>query len=254
MKITAKLLAMAIALSGVTAAMADDDDENLKLAIHEVKVKMGHGMAFSDGMKAYSACLAEGDYDGSYSVWAALDGDRSRFYIVSPFNMWAEYDEEDDVSDDCWAKDEIRNGVFDHMAKWKTQYVERMNDWSGDNEGAKVVRLHNFRVDEGSDFRKVVGEITGILKDAKHEHMGTWYDVLGNGYWDADYFVVDHYDNFAAMDEDRKGVNDVLTEALGEENTSRIWDAFGDALEDENGYWTTMLVRRGGMGYSPEDD
>jgi hypothetical protein len=255
MRKTPIVLAITIALSAAGPLAADnhDSDESLKLAIHHVKVKMGHGMAFRAGMEAYSACLAENDYDESYSVWHAVDGDRTGYHIVSSFKLWGEFDEDDDASSECWQKEGMRAGVFDHLSSWETQYAERLSAWSGDMEGSNVVKLHNFRVDDNSDFRSVVSEITTHLKEADYEHMGTWYEMLSGGYWGADYFVVDHFENFAAMDEDRKGVNGVLTEVLGEDRTGRVWDAFREALEDDKGYWTFMLERRESMGYSADD-
>lgn len=256
MKISTKLLAAAIAVACAMPAAADNHEKEAtqKLAIHHVHVKMGHGMAFRAGMEAYSACLAEGGYEDSYSVWQAVDGDRTGYHIVSSFEMWAEFDEGNEISDACWAKDEIRSGVFDHMASWETSYAERMADWSGTAEGYTVVKLHNFRVEEGSEFRALVSEITGYMKEAKYEHQGTWYDVMGGSYWDPDYFVVEHFANYAAMDEKRKGANGVLTDAVGEDKAKEFWDKFGDTLADDKGYWSNMLVRRDSMGYSPSDD
>lgn len=256
MKKTTIMVAVATALTWTLPLAADNhaEDGSYKLAIHHVHVKMGHGAEFRAGMEAYSACLAEGDYEDSYSVWHAVDGDRTGYHIVSQFDMWAEFDEEDEVSDACWGNEEIRNGVFDHMSSWETSYAERLPDWSGDAEGFKVVKLHNFRVDDGSEFRSLVGEITGYMKEAKYEHMGTWYDVMGGGYWDADYFVVEHFENYAAMDADRKGANGVLRDAVGEEKAEQFWKNFRETLVEENGYWSNTLVRRDSMGYSPEDD
>ncbi|MBT8049617.1 MAG: hypothetical protein HKP21_05095 [Xanthomonadales bacterium] len=256
MKMTTKLTTAAVALACALPVAADnhETDAELKLAIHHVHVKMGHGAAFRAGMEAYSACLAEGGYDGDYSVWQAVDGDRTGYHIVSQFEMWAEFDEDNEVSDGCWANDEIRNGVFDHMSSWETQYAERLADWSGDAEGYTVVKLHNFRVEDGSAFRSLVGEMTGYMKEAEYEHMGTWYDVMGGGSWDADYFVVEHFENYAAMDGKRKGANGVLQDAVGEEKAEQFWDNFGETLTDEKGYWTNMLERQDSMGYSPAED
>ena len=256
MKKKTTYMAAALALAWALPGAADDHqtEENQKLAIHHVHVKMGHGAEFRAGMEAYSACLAEGDYEDSYSVWQAVDGDRTGYHIVSSFNMWAEFDEDDPISDGCWGKDEIRDGVFDHMASWETEYAERLAAWSGDAEGYTVVKLHNFRVEDGPGFRSLVGEITGHMKEAKYEHLGGWYDMLTGGYWDADYFVVDYFKNYGAMDEERKGANGVLREVLGDEKTDQIWASLREALAEDKGYWTNMLVRRDSMGYSPEED
>jgi len=256
MKKTTKILAAAIALTWTFTAYADHHakSENQKLAIHHVHVKMGHGAGFRSGMEAYSACLAEGGYKDSYSVWQAVDGDRTGFHIVSSFGMWAEFDEENEISDACWGNEEIRNGVFDHMSSWETSYAKRMADWSGEADGYNLVKLHNFSVEDGSEFRSMVSEVTGHMKKANYEHLGTWYDVLGGDSSNADYFVVEHFENYAAMDEDRKGAGGILKDALGEEKAEEFWENFGDTLSDENGYWSNILERQDSMGYSPEDD
>lgn len=255
-KKTTLILAATIAMTWTMQGVADHHEkgENQKLAIHHIHVKMGHGVHFKAGMEAYSACLAESGYEDSYSVWQAVDGDRTGYHIVSSFDMWAEFDEEDEASSACWKKEGMRDGIFDHMASWKTSYAKRMADWSGSADGYSIVKLHNFSVEDGSEFRSLVSEMTGHLKKAKYEHMGTWYDVLGSGHKGADYFVVEHFENYAAMDEDRKGVSGVLKDAVGEEQAEQFWEKFGETLADENGYWSNLLQRQDSMGYSPDED
>jgi hypothetical protein len=92
------------------------------------------------------------------------------------------------------------------------------------------------------------------MKAAKYEHMGTWYDVQPGGYGQPDYFVVDHFTNFAAMGEDRKGANGVLEDAIGEEKTAEFWDDVMDTLPDDKGYWAATLTRQASQGYLPDDD
>lgn len=254
MKKTTMILATALSLGlGITASADNHESEvERKLAIHHVNVKIGHGPAFQAGMEAYSKCLAENDYDDSYSVWSALDGDRTAYHIVAGFEKWAEFGEDDDASDKCWADEDIRNGVFGHMVSWSTSYARMLPDWSTGVDGSQVVKLHNFRVKDGEDFREVVGKIVGHMKADDEAIPGTWYSVMSGGGLDADYFVVEHFENFAAMDEDGKGANDVLVEAIGEEGAAEVWEDFNDALEDD-GYFATTLVRRPSMGYSNDD-
>ena len=256
MKTTTKLLAAAAAMACAMPAMADNHSsgDDYRLAIHHVHVKMGHGPDFRAGMEAYAKCLGENDYDGSYSVWQAVDGDRTGYHIVARFDMWAEMDESDPASDACWGDDDIRNGVFSNMASWETHYAKRMPEWSGNAEDYTVVKLHNFRVEDDDKFRALVGQLSGYMIEGKSEHVGSWYNVDTAGYWQADYFVVDHFDNFAAMDAKRKGVNDFLREAIGEEKADELWDDFGDALADEKGYWVNTLQLQDSLGYSSDED
>lgn len=258
MNLNANLLKSGAAalLIASTGAVADNHEEGeaYHLAIHHVHAKLGHIPEFQAGMEAYSNCLKENDAEDGFSVWRSFDGDRTGFHIVGRFDKWAEFDEDDEVSNGCWGNDEIRAGVFDHMASWETSYAEKLPAWSGNAEGSTVVRLHNFRVDEGDDFRALVGEITGYMKDAEYEHQADWFTVVGGGYWDADYFAVAHYENFAAMDEDRLGVGGVLSEAVGEESAGRFWDAWRETTADEKGYWNEVLALQSSMGYNPDDE
>ncbi|MDX1626867.1 MAG: hypothetical protein R3323_10160 [Wenzhouxiangellaceae bacterium] len=256
MKHTTKTLIAASALACSLPLAADNHEggDDYMLAIHHVHVKVGDMPAFREGMKAYVECYAENGGEDGFSVWQALDGDRTGFHIVGRFDAWAEFGEEDPTDEKCWGNDEIRKGVFDHMSSWETMYAKRMPAWSGDASNYSIVKLHNFRVDEGSDFRALVGEITGYMSEAEYAHQGTWYDVQGGRYWDPDYFVVEHFENFAAMDADRQGAYGVVREAVGEERADQLWEDFGDTLEEEGGYWSFTLVRQGEMGYEPEED
>lgn len=259
MNLNANLLKSGAAalLIASTGALADNHEEGeaYHLAIHHVHAKLGHIPEFQAGMEAYSNCLKENDAEDGFSVWRSFDGDRTGFHIVGRFDKWAEFDADDEVSDGCWGNDEIRGGVFDHMASWETSYAEKLPAWSGSGaEGYTVVHLHNFRVEENGDFRAVVGEITGYMKDAEYVHQADWFNVMTSGYWDADYFAVTHFDNFAAMDEDRLGVMGVLREAVGDERAEQLWEDWGDTLADEKGYWRETLVLQSSMGYSPDDE
>jgi hypothetical protein len=91
------------------------------------------------------------------------------------------------------------------------------------------------------------------MKEAKYEHMGSWYDVIGSSSNEPDYFVVTHYDNFAAMDEDRTGPYNVVKEQAGEERADELWDQFGDSLKDDWEYFTVLLRRDTELSHSNDD-
>lgn len=255
MKYSKTMLAAAAAMAATLplTATAQDDGEAYHLAIHTVNAKLGSIPEFRAGMEAYSNCLAENDGDSGYSVWRSMDGDRTGFHIVNRFDTWAEMDEDSPASDACWGNNEIRAGVFDNISSWETSYATKMPEWSGDAEDYTVVQLHNFRVSDGDDFRDVVGEMMGYMKEAEYEHHPDWFNVMPGGYWEADMFAVSHFADFGAMDEDRKGVMGVLNETVGEERAEQMWEAWGDSMEDMRGYWRETLALQPSMGYSPDD-
>lgn len=252
-----KLLTAAIALACSLPVVADNhegDDESYKLTIHHVHAKLDSIPAFQAGMEAYADCVEENGAEEGYSVWRAIDGDRTKFHIVNQFGAWAEMDEDNEASAACWGNEAIRAGVFDNMASWQTRHAEKMPAWSGDSENYTVVRLHNFRVEEGDDFRALVGEMMGYMEEAEYEHQPDWFDVMSSGYWTADFFAVSHYENFAALDEDRAGVDGILREAVGEQRADQIWEDWGDTLAEEKGYWRETIELQPSMGYSPDEE
>ncbi|MCA1777871.1 MAG: hypothetical protein LC637_00380 [Xanthomonadaceae bacterium] len=108
---------------------------------------------------------------------------------------------------------------------------------------------------EKSDSNRlsIVGAITSIMKEAEYEHMGTWYDVIGNDSNEPDYFVVSHYNNFAALDEDRVGAYKSVSDAAGEERADELWEQFGNALHDDWEYSSQLLRRDVELSHSGDD-
>ena len=222
------------------------------ISIMDLSIQHGHGMQFREAMTASMECYAENDGENEWSTWGAVDGEPNRMMIVSRMDMWAEMDSEDPGDEACWPEHGAE--LTSHVSDANRRIWRRMSDWSGDAEGYTVVRLHNFRVDEGDEFREVIGEIVGMMKEAEYEHMGTWYDAVGTQHWAADYFVVDHYENFAALDEGRKDANGIMVDALGEEGAAEMWDRLGETLADMEPYWTITLRRIDSLSHSSNDD
>lgn len=254
MNIHKKLLTAALAAAFCLPAVADDHEEvdDYMLSIMDISTKHGHGMQFRKAMTAYMACYAENGGTNEWSAWGVVDGEPNRMMLVSRMDMWAAMDSDDPGDAACWP--EHGDKMTSHVSDANRRLWRRMPDWSGDAEGYSVVRLHNFRVDDGDAFREIVGEIAGMMKEAEYEHMGIWYDAVGTQRWGADYFVVDHFENFAALDEDRKGANGIMIDALGEEAAADMWDRFGETLSDMEPYWTITLRHIEALSHSADDE
>lgn len=238
-------------LTAGTNALAQDDEDGHILEITKVGVKIGHEMKFRDAVKAYHGCLIENEYEGSWSTWSNVGGEGREYHFVSTMANWAEMDSPSEASKTCWS--EHHDSLTAHVNSVSTRFARAEPDWSGEAEGYSVVRLHHFRVDDGDEFRDAVGAITGILKGAEHEHLGSWYRMIGNDANEPNYFVVAHYKNFAALDEDRTGPYDALVEAEGEERADELWEQFGDSLHDDGEYFTDLLRREDELSHSNED-
>lgn len=254
MKISKLLFALGAGtlLAAATNAFAQDDDEDGHiLEITKVDVEIGHEMKFREAVKAYHECLAEHEYEGTWSTWSNVGGDGRSFHFVSTMDNWAEMDSSSEAGKTCWSEHHDR--LTSHVKSVSTRFARAEPGWSGNAEGYSVVRLHQFRVDDNSEFRDAVGAITGILKEAEHEHLGNWYRMIGNDANEPNYFVVAHYENFAALDEDRTGPYDAVVEAAGEERADELWKQFGDSLHDDNEYFTDLLRREKELSLSDEE-
>jgi hypothetical protein len=228
-----------LALSAVSVAQ---DTPVRMLEVTEIGVKIGHEMKFREGVKAYMQCYEEQGGGGNWSAWRNVGGSGISYHIVSFRSGWADLGQTDAARDSCWSK--IDEQVSPHMESVSTSFARHMPDWSGSpGDGNTVVRLHQFRVDDGEKFRETVGAITSIMKESDYPHLGSWYNVLGNSSNEPDYFVVAYYKDFAAMDEDRDGAYDAVKAAAGEERAEELWDDFGEALTDDWDYFTVLLRR-----------
>ena len=250
MDIRTLLTGIAAGIVLVPGVAAAQDDESHMIEITEIDIKAGHWRKFSAGMESYISCYEEQEGEGSWSAW--WDMEHSTIHLVSQMDGWADMDERDEASMKCWSV--IEEEIAPHITKVETSFARPLPDWSGDAEGYDVVRLHRFRVDDESAFRETVGTVTDILEEAEYEHLGSWYDVIGNDAGEPDYFVVEHFDDFAEMDEDRAGAYRAVLDAEGEERADDLWEQFGDSLHDDWEYSTLLLSRSSELAYSPDED
>lgn len=241
MKISTPILALGASamLAASASTIAQEDNGSYILEITQVEVKIGHDPKFREALKPYHECLAGREDAPTWSAWRNVDGNPNVYHFVSTMANWAEMDTPNEAGMACWS--EHRDGITSHVESVSIKFARRMPEWSGDAEGYTVVRLHQFRVDDGEAFSEAVSAITGIMKEAEYAHLGSWYDVIGNGSHEPGYFVVSYYDNFAAMDEDRAGPRKAVADAAGEERAAELWEQFGDALRDDWEYSTELL-------------
>lgn len=253
MRMTKTMLALgasALLASSMTVT-AQDEDESPVLQMTRVEIKLGHGTQFREALKPYNACVAGKDPDASWGAWRNIGGEGTSYWFVSTMANWAEMDEPNQATADCWPEHE--DSVMAHVSSISTGFARRIAEWSGEAEDYQVVRLHQFRVDDGSEFREAVSAITSILKEAEYEHLGTWYRMIGNSSNEPDFFVVSHYDDFAAMDEDRPSLYSVVREHSGQERADELWEQFDDALKEDWEYFHVMLRRDLELSHSSDD-
>ncbi|MEN1727710.1 MAG: hypothetical protein AAGJ52_04645 [Pseudomonadota bacterium] len=255
MKLRNCMLALAagsLMVSASTAVADNHESDDYMLNMTIIDVKPGHMRPFREGMTAYNACYSENGGERSWSVWNNVTGSGDYYYMVSRMDAYAEMDEQNAATMACWSI--IEEQVAPHVIEVESKITKRMGAWSAANQDVDVVELHHFRVAENSDFRAAVGAITAILSEAEYEHQGVWYEHLHNSSGQPDYFVVESYDNFAAMDEERSGAYRAVADAEGEERADELWADFRASLTDDWAYRNEVLRRVPSLAMTQGDD
>lgn len=239
------------ALSAIWVVAPAQEDTPPILEVTELQVQLGHDSEFRAGIKAYAECYRENDGKNGWSMWRSVDGKAGVYHVVSEMDSWADMDSPDPAGQKCWSA--IEDQVSPHLSAVSTQFARRKPEWSGDPGEFSVVRLHQFRVDDDDAFAAAVGAVTAIMKEAEYPHVGTWYDVIDADSNEPGYFVVEHFANFAAMDEQRAGPYNTVKDQAGEARADELWQQFGDSLTDDWEYFSELLVRVDELGYSTDE-
>lgn len=256
--LTRTILATGIAalIGASLPAQAQDAEEAEPSMIYDtrISIKPGHMRQFARGMAAWKECYLEHGGEDTWSIWR--DRESSAVHWVSSMAGWADLGEDDAAGEACVSIVEME--LAPHVTEVQSRFARSMPAWNRADEDDEVmnnvVRLHQFRVEDGDAFREAVSNMVAIWKEADFEHMPYWYDVIGNNAGEAGYFAAVGWENFAAMDEDRTSGNDVLVEAVGEEQAEAMWDAMRDALHDDWEYSTVLLSRMTELSHSEDDE
>jgi len=235
------------------ASLPAQESDSTVLSMTRIYLEPVSWMTFGSAMEEYIGCYAENDGEDSWTAWRDMEEDV--VWIVNSMEGWAEMDEgRSEANRACYSIIEEKMGPL--VRKVKTAYAERMDDWSDDYENYDVVRLHQLVVADGMEFREAMGEMVSIVMESDYEHgAGTWYSMIGADADEVGYFNVEHYESFAAMDEDRAGYYGVIVEAKSEDEAAEMWEEMMDALADDgHGYDTVLLARAEDWSYDPDGE
>jgi hypothetical protein len=243
--------AAALALGMASSMAVAQESEGYMLSMTKVYLQPLSWMAFGSGLQEFIECNKNEEVEGSWSTW--VDQERPVVWFVSRMDNWAERDESAGLGP-CYPV--LEEKMRDSVRYIETEFARYMTDWNTeDDTDPGVVRLHQFSVDEGAKFRRVVSEITDVLKEAEYEHQGDWFEMLGEDGDEVNFFVVSEFDNFAELDADRQSAGAVLEEAIGEDAADALWERMWDTLADDGeGYDTVMLRHIPGWSYDGDSD
>lgn len=237
--------ALAIGMTS-TAALAQESDDYM-LRMTKIYLQPVSWMEFGAGMEAYLECHREKELDNSWSTW--VDMERPVVWFVSRMDNWAEMD--GPGLGPCYSI--VEEQMSDAIRYTETEFARHMSDWSTSKDyDPGVVGLWQFRVDDGRKFREAASEIFDILRESGHDRS-SWYEMLGEGGGDIDFFLVNEFENFAEIDSDPPTPARVLREAVGQPAARALWERMWSTLDDDGeGYDRVMLRKIPGWSYSPD--
>jgi len=252
-----KLLQTAVAVvllagAGMPAG-AQDEPEDYLLTLNAIEVPPGQQRAFREGVAAVAECYRQNGSEASWSVWDRLQGKGDVHLAVFPSANWTAMGESDPAASAC--RPVVAERISPHVGASDVSVARKLPEFSGrDAEDFTVVRLHYFRVDDAAAFREAVGELSAIITKDEHHADDSWFEIVGGGPYEADFFVVEHFDDYAALDTERPSTYDVVERAVGAEEAQALWAKFGDALKDDREYWSYQYSLLQDLSLEQEED
>lgn len=246
--VTAGLSLAFILIAAANSVSAQEDDSGHMFSLIEVTVSPGHEDKFREGVAAWKNCYLENDGSSNWNVWRRMHGKGTSYAVAFSMAGWADLDETDEAGQAC--RDVVTEQITPHTDSGKSSYIQFMPEVSKAPSENDVIWVTSFRVSDGRTFRQVVESVVESIRKAEGEPRGYWYDVLGGSAHDADLMVVTPYENFAALDVERKEIWAVVAENLGEEEAERLRT---DSMDSLDAVWGYLYRRVGELSHPPED-
>ncbi|NGP52890.1 hypothetical protein [Thioalkalivibrio sp. XN8] len=237
----------AMALCAASIATAQEEAESHMLSILEIQVKAGHDSDFRAGLAAWKECYLANDGEGSWNLWRRQQGMGNVYAAVFQMKSWADVDTPDAASQACQevARDQII--PFTHGEKTVNSYASSMPDISRAGPSGDVLWVSSFRAKDGRLMMDVVRKVSAAMKQVEGDSRGYWYDVAGGHEKAPDFFVSTPFENFAALDQERDGVWDIVTKVHGAEESERLR---ADFMKSMDAGWSYIYRRVPDLSHS----
>ncbi|MEM1080447.1 MAG: hypothetical protein AAGH65_02585 [Pseudomonadota bacterium] len=219
-------------MMSASVLMADNhEQETMKLNMGSIKVKMGHGMEFREGIAAWKDCYLENDGDSQWSVFERQDGESGHYYVNFRMAKWGEMDEDSPASEACGSI--VQEQIAPHMESSSWRWAESMPEVSKDEGTGNIFLVYYFRVKGGMgmQFNSVVEQVTAATEAIEGDQGGYWYELYGGDEHAADYLVAVPFENYAEWDEDEPGAWEMAAEHYGEEKATELRAQFSESLD-----------------------
>lgn len=246
-KCMALALLSAAVLSLPATTTAQEPTSHL-LSIFEMHVKAGHNDQLKAGIAAWKECYLAQKGDRAWNTWQRQQGQGNVYVVAFRLNNWAALDTPHEPSQKCQSIVAEKIGPHVHTKRGANSYAKLMPEISRNTPVSDLVWVTNFRADDSRLMRRTIEQVVGAMTEAEGQPRGFWYDVQGGGPDSADYFVVTPFENFAALDDTRTGVWEVVGKARGEPEAERFRADFRTSLDDS---WSYLYKRVPELSHNP---
>jgi hypothetical protein len=218
------------------------------LSIFEMHVKAGHNDQLKAGIAAWKECYLAQKGERAWNTWQRQQGQGNVYVVAFRLNNWAVLDTPNEAGQKCQSviMEQITPHV--HPEKGSSSYARLLPAISRNTPVSDVIWVNNFRADDTRLMMGTIEQIVGAMAEAEGQPRGFWYDVQGGDAASANYFVVTPFENFAALDDTRTGVWEVVAKVRGEAEAERLRADFRTSLDDS---WAYLYRRMPELSQNP---
>jgi hypothetical protein len=218
------------------------------LSIFEMHVKAGHNDPFQAGIAAWKECYLGQKGERAWNTWRRQQGQGNVYVVAFRLNNWAALDTPNEAAQKCQSvvMEQITPHV--HAEMGSNSYAKLVPAISRNAPVSDVIWVNNFRADDTRLMMRTVEQIIGAMAEAEGQPRGFWYDVQGGGAASAHYFAVTPFENFAALDDPRSGVWEVVAKVRGEAESERLRADFRTSLDHS---WAYLFRRVPELSHNP---
>jgi hypothetical protein len=218
------------------------------LSIFEMHVKAGHNDQLKAGIAAWKACYLAQKGDRAWNTWQRQHGQGNVYVVAFRLNNWAALDTPHEPAQKCQSVVTEQITPHVHAEKGSSSYAKLVPAISRNAPVSDVIWVNNFRADDTRLMMRTVEQIIGAMAEAEGQPRGFWYDVQGGDAASAHYFAVTPFENFAALDDSRAGVWEVVAKARGEAESERLRADFRTSLDRS---WAYLFRRVPELSHNP---
>jgi hypothetical protein len=181
MKSTKFWLALAIALSGMSSAHAQDAGKANIIRVYTDVVAPADQLAYEAGTKAFNQCLAQHGFKFGWDAWAHETGDTYSYSYTSQPVSWETFDAMQAAGKAC--DQALRTNVNPHLKSETSAFVEVMPDMAHLAKGAGIaapfMQVTYFKLKPGHEASETFTDVAKKIAAAANKANWPGHFVVG---------------------------------------------------------------------------